>query len=140
MITSLRIYNPREVGHQILERMVVAPGGQDGLIRRQRDGRKGSAFDREPPDELGGEMLGIGGRSPVAEDQQLPPVAERLLERGPLGLELHVRGVGEVAEHHLVGEDAEAVRAEVIEVRDAHPAKEHLTLDRDLPWTTENLD
>ncbi len=32
------------------------------------------------------------------------------------------------------------VRAEVTEVRDDHPAKVHLTLNRDLHWTTENLD
>jgi hypothetical protein len=32
------------------------------------------------------------------------------------------------------------VRAEVTEVRDDHPAKVHLTLNRDWHWTTENLD
>ena len=36
--------------------------------------------------------------------------------------------------------DLTGVRAEVIEVRDDHPAKVHLTLNRDLHGATENLD
>lgn len=36
--------------------------------------------------------------------------------------------------------DLPGVRAEVTEVRDDHPAKVHLTLDRDLRWTSENAD
>jgi CBS domain containing-hemolysin-like protein len=32
------------------------------------------------------------------------------------------------------------VRAEVIEVRDDHPAKVHLTLDKDLRWPAEGAE
>jgi len=47
-------------GKDIIERVVVAPCREQGLIGRQRDGRQGSPFRREPPDELGREVLSVG--------------------------------------------------------------------------------
>lgn len=97
-------------------------------------------FDMEAPefDTQGPDSFIVGGSLSI----------ERLNNK--LRLDLYAPGVDTLAglltsrlgRLVKVGDVVElpGVRAEVTEVRDDHPAKVHLTLNRDLHWTTENLD
>lgn len=97
-------------------------------------------FDMEAPefDTQGPDSFIVGGSLSI----------ERLNNK--LRLDLYAPGVDTLAglltsklgRLVKVGDVVElpGVRAEVTEVRDDHPAKVHLTLNRDLHWTSENLD
>src|SRR4030042_3088923 len=56
---------------------VVADAGQNGGSRGQGDGRQRRPIEEEVIDELGGDMLGIGGTAAVAEDENFIAVAKR---------------------------------------------------------------
>jgi hypothetical protein len=57
-----------------VEAVIVADGGEDGAVGRQRDGTELGAFTLETPDELGGKMLSVGGRTAIAACQHLAAV------------------------------------------------------------------
>ena len=62
----------------VLDVVVIGHRRQEDAVGRERDGREGGALRiLEPPDELGREVLGIGGALPVAAEQELAAVGER---------------------------------------------------------------
>src|ERR1700761_6528620 len=50
---------------------VIAGGGEDGGVGGEGDGAEGRAGDSEADDELGYEVLGVGGGATVAGDEEL---------------------------------------------------------------------
>ena len=58
-------------GEDAVEAEVVAGGGEDGGIGGEGDGAEGGAVDGEADDELGDEVLGVGGGATVAGDEEL---------------------------------------------------------------------
>jgi hypothetical protein len=65
-------------GEDLLERPVIADGGQDGGVRGEGDGAQGGAIDGEARDKLSDQMLRVGGRASVSSDQQLMPRPYRI--------------------------------------------------------------
>ncbi len=55
---------------------VVAGGGEDGAVGGEGDGAERAAVDGEAHDELGDEVLGVGGGAAVARDKQGATVAQ----------------------------------------------------------------
>jgi hypothetical protein len=55
----------------VVEGVVVADGGEDAGVGGEGDGSQGGAVDGEAGDELGDEMLGVGGGASVAADEEL---------------------------------------------------------------------
>jgi hypothetical protein len=53
-------------GEDTLVAEVVADGGEDGRVGGEGDGAKGRAVDGEADDELGCEVLGVGGAATVS--------------------------------------------------------------------------
>ena len=51
--------------------VVVADGGEDAGVGGEGDGAEGRAVDGEAGDELGDEVLGVGGGASVAADHEL---------------------------------------------------------------------
>src|SRR5690606_37007974 len=81
-----------------VETVVVADGGEDGGVGIQGDARQRQAVALEAADQLGDEVLGIGGRSAIAAgkdlavvgqgaEQQVDPGGQRLGEFAGAGLE-----------------------------------------------------
>jgi hypothetical protein len=58
----------------VVEAEVVAGGGKDGGVGGEGDGAKGGAVGGEADDELGYEVLGVGGRASIAGDEELAAV------------------------------------------------------------------
>ncbi len=58
-------------GEETIEAVVVAGGGEDGGVGGEGDGAEGGAVDGEADDELGDEVLGVGGGASVAGDEEL---------------------------------------------------------------------
>lgn len=61
-----------------VEAEVVGRGGEHGRIRGQSQSRKPRPVFPQPDDEFRGKMQGIGGASPVAEENEFPPGSEGL--------------------------------------------------------------
>jgi hypothetical protein len=57
-------------GEDLVEAEVVAAGGEDGGVGGEGNGAKGGAGVGEADDELGYEMLGVGGGASVAGDEE----------------------------------------------------------------------
>ena len=55
----------------LVEAEVVAAGGEDGGVGGEGDGAEGGAVVGEADDELGDEVLGVGGGASVAGDEEL---------------------------------------------------------------------
>ncbi len=55
----------------VVEGVVVADGGEDAAVGGEGDGAEGGAVDGEACDELGDEVLGVGGGATVAADEEL---------------------------------------------------------------------
>ena len=55
----------------VVEVVVVADRGEDAGVRREGNGAESWAVDGESRDELGDQVLGVGGGAAVAADQQL---------------------------------------------------------------------
>ena len=58
-------------GEDLVESKVVGAGGEDGGVGGEGDGAEGRAVVGEADDELGDEVLGVGGRASVAGDEEL---------------------------------------------------------------------
>jgi hypothetical protein len=58
-------------GKDLIETEVVAAGGEDGGVGGEGDGAEGGAGVGETDDELGDEVLGVGGGASVAGDEEL---------------------------------------------------------------------
>lgn len=56
---------------EVVEAVVVAGGGEDGRVGGKGDGAEGGTVDGEADDELGYEMLGVGGGASVSGDEEL---------------------------------------------------------------------
>ena len=65
-------------GEELVEAVVVAGGGEDGGVGGEGDGAEGGTVDGEADDELGDEVLGVGGGATVAGDEELVAVAHSL--------------------------------------------------------------
>ena len=62
---------PNLAGEYFIRVIIVAHGGHELAIGRQRDGGEWTAIFFESAKELGGKMGGIGGAAAVAAHQQL---------------------------------------------------------------------
>lgn len=62
-------------GEDLVEAEVVAAGGEDGGVYRQRYGTQRGAVDGEAYDEFGDEVLSVGGGASVAGYEELAAVA-----------------------------------------------------------------
>jgi len=58
-------------GEEVVEAVVVACGGEDRRVGGEGDGAEGRAVDGEADDELGDEVLRVGGGATVAGDEEL---------------------------------------------------------------------
>ena len=58
-------------GEDLIEAEVVGAGGEDGGVGGEGDGPEGRAGVGEADDELGDEVLGVGGGASVAGDEEL---------------------------------------------------------------------
>src|SRR5216683_1052874 len=58
-------------GEDLVEAKVVGAGGEDGGVGGEGDGAEGRAVVGEADDELGDEVLGVGGGASVAGDEEL---------------------------------------------------------------------
>src|SRR5207245_288750 len=103
-----RVHLPRE---DVLVPVVVGDGGERRRVGGERQRRERAPFAREASDELGGDVLRVGGAAAVPEEQDLPlggeGVAHQLdgaRERVGVLLEEHVARPG------TLGEEAPDVR------------------------------
>src|SRR5439155_15229400 len=92
-----------ERAHLAREHLIVAVVVGDGGGRRaaggERDGGQRPPLALEPADELRREVLRVGGAAAVAEEEKLPPRAERLGDHVDGALE----GVGVLLQEDLAG-------------------------------------
>jgi hypothetical protein len=69
-------------GEDLVVAVVVADRGHCRRVRRERDRGQRPPVRTKLPDQLGREMLGLGGAAPVAGDQQPAATAEVAGELG----------------------------------------------------------
>src|SRR5688572_11638220 len=100
----------------IIKRLIVAPGREDGLIRRQRNRRQCGTIDVESSDEFTDKMLRVGRRSAVTESKQLAAGRECPVDhvnRGADGLRIGARRNGRHVVRGLAKEICEPIHHRV---------------------------
>ena len=83
------------LGENLVERVVVADGGQDRAVGGQGDGGQFLALGLEAADQFGGEVLRVAGRSAVAAGENLAAI-DQAVEQG-------LDGGGDRGRHQLDG-------------------------------------
>ncbi len=100
-------------GKDGIKAVIVADGGQNRGVRGERNRGHAATFAAEAPDDLCGQMLGVGGAATIAAPQDAVAVGQGLAHGMCNAFELLLLGGDSLDEIEVVGKGAEEDRGRI---------------------------